>query len=350
MNSGTSTTKSTPNIFCKLGLSLVEMVVVLAIMAVLAGLLSMAILRSRAASRSVVCSNNLRQIGVAFMSYESAYRVFPPSCDAKGFSFHVNILPQFNRSDIHWPFRDFSYDNEGWVQESWKLPRSHGLSVYRCPDSSIMPFQRDRADNASEEIDFSAKLGEVELDFTSYLACMGSKTALPDVEYTGIFALVPNRERVRAAEVRNGLSQTLAVSEGAGFDLARLENILDENLTGFSKGIVYRTEKRYTDPDELANDCSLGIGTTAVPMVVGYGWAKAATDNVFTTWLPPNSRSCLNKGSPQRAPISASSHHGSYVNACFGDGSVRPIGDTVDLTVWQGMGRISNSNIALAPQ
>ena len=349
MISTTKDANATRSNYRRRGLSLVEILVVLAIVAVLAGLLSIAILRSRAASRSAVCANNLRQIGVAFISYEAAHRVFPPSCDPKNFSFHVQILPQFERSDIHLPFQSFSYDKEGWIQEMRKLPLSHGLSVYRCPDSSVMPYQRDRMEGDPVEYDFAAKLGEYELDFTSYLACIGSKTALRDVSLTGLFALVPSRARVRAAEVKRGLSNTLAVSEGAGFDLVRLGNLYDERLTDFAKGIIYRTEKRYDNPDELAKDCSLGIGTTAMPLVVGYGWSNSGTDNMFTTWLPPNSRSCLNKGSPQGAPISASSHHGRYVNACFGDGSVRQMSDDVDVNAWEAMGRISNIANPLAP-
>ncbi len=185
-------------------------------------------------------------------------------------------------------------------------------------------------------------LGQSNLDFTSYLACIGSKTALPDIEFAGICSILPLRQRTRAAEVRNGLSQTMAVSEGAGFDLSRLQNILDDNFNEYAKGLVYQTAKRYSDPDEIANDCWRGIGTTAVPKVVGFGWVRASTDNYFSTWLPPNSRSCLNQRGPKRAPISPSSHHGNYVNACFADGSVRRIYDSIDWAVWQSMGQLSN--------
>ena len=323
----------------KRGISLVEMVVILAIIAVLAGVLFVSILHTRAASRSLACSNNLRQVGAAMASYESTYRVFPPACDLKGFSLQVSLLPLLERADAYASFRAFSYDNEGSIEEMRKLPRSHGLSVYRCPDSAIGPFRREAS--TADDDPINSVLGKSELDFTSYLACFGSKTALPDIEYAGICSILPLRPRTRVAEVRNGLSQTLAVCEGAGFDLARLENILDEQFTGYAKGIVYQTAKRYHDPDELANDCWHGVGTTAVPKVVGYEWVRAGSDNNFSTWLPPNSRSCLNQRGPRRAPISASSHHGSFVNACYGDGSVRKIDDSIESTVWQNMGRIS---------
>lgn len=62
------------------GFTLIEMMVVLAIVLTLAGLLLPAIQRSRDRARIAQCRNNVTQIGLALQNYLLAHQVLPPGC------------------------------------------------------------------------------------------------------------------------------------------------------------------------------------------------------------------------------------------------------------------------------
>lgn len=86
--------------------TLVELLVVIAIIGVLVALLLPAVQAAREAARRSSCSNNLKNMALACLNYESTFERFPSAGElpepgaASGRGFHVQILPYIEQDGV----------------------------------------------------------------------------------------------------------------------------------------------------------------------------------------------------------------------------------------------------------
>jgi prepilin-type processing-associated H-X9-DG protein len=107
--------------------------------AVLAALLLPAVQAAREAARRAQCTNNLKQVGLAFHNMHVAQGHFPPAAisDAEGkplLSWRVAILPYIGQESL---YRQFKLD------EPWDSPTNKALiaqmpSTYLCPSDGLV--------------------------------------------------------------------------------------------------------------------------------------------------------------------------------------------------------------------
>jgi len=202
----------------------VELLVVITIIGVLMGLLLPAVQAAREAARRTQCQNNLRQIGVALIGYETAYGEFPAGCigcrftpdpaDRKFIAWNVATLPYIGQLAV-WQQFDYSQSiGSGKNREAV----SAVIPTFLCPDAH-------RDFSTAPEYVFNGHWDSGEgMGLTDYGGMAGvegpGRDALPE-DYEHYYRNAQSRGvmldeiATRTVEISDGLAYTVIVAERA---------------------------------------------------------------------------------------------------------------------------------------
>ncbi len=167
----------------RLGLTLVEALIVIGILVVLAAFLIPGTRRGRVDARRIQCMNNLKNIAVAIQSYADYYESLPPA---------------------------YTVDESGRRLHSWRtliLPFLDEASLYETIDLT-KPWDDPANANAFKKNlpIFQCPSRELPSNYTTYLGLVGEESFFH-----------PNRPR-QLSEITDGTSNTAAVIEVAAED------------------------------------------------------------------------------------------------------------------------------------
>ncbi len=336
------------------GFTLVELLVVIAIIGILVGLLLPAVQAAREAARRMSCSNNIRQVGLAYLNYESAYKKFPhgaggPCSTAPGGGIYdadygvgrvaigrlsgiISVLPQMEQNTLYQSIETIPYIN----------PKNNNVdTVYRAPwdmnSGNYLPWRTQLAN-----LRCPSDPGRMNQDATwfsdggartNYAHCYGdtireNHNGWHPASNRGMFQ---GRYARRLSECTDGLAYTILMGE---IGTSPSQNLGDGAGKVRIQGSVFKGQDNVEFPQNCkvtaVADRYLNEGNTAHWR--GMRWADGTVAfSGFNTVLPPNSASCSHFGGDwEWGVFSASSFHGSGAHVVFGDVNVRYIPNSID--------------------
>lgn len=151
------------------GVTLVELLVVMAIIAILIGITIPAVQTIRESARRTSCKNNLRQIGVALSSYHMRHDQLPPGWESEGtWSWWIHILDDLEQGAM----ADKIDRGLHLTDPSFDEIRSQPLPIAVCPSAEgLDTVEREVADPMGDIMVYSVPVvhyvglaGEVELE------------------------------------------------------------------------------------------------------------------------------------------------------------------------------------------
>lgn len=291
--------------------TMIELLVVVAIIGILVALLLPAVQNAREASRRVECQNNLKQIGLALHNYESVYRTLPWGAKGGwGQSWTTDILPfleQTQLADIVPQGEPGSATANNPESIRFRELARTALPVFRCP-SQPGPTHLLLESSAISGRALNSYLGnaggDVERDAYSGSGEQGMDTSdgvLRIADCVSDPSMPPQPAPIEFAAIFDGLSHTLLVSETRYIDFFQCE-ICDHYA-------LYH-------PD----------------------FDRARGDDFSEALLSLNHGFNLQVATKQQLEISASSFHPGGIHALMCDGSVQFITEQLDETIRHAIG------------
>ena len=317
----------------KVGLTLLEVLVVCALVALLVALVLPAIQFSRTAAARADCQNRLRQLAVALNGYSIDNDCFPPvGFAARGVGAtgvgpwcgQVALLPYLDQREL------YNSLNLGlfWAAPDNRTAGAISPGVFLCP--------ADAAPQSTHQYGFG-----------NYAACVGSGIWPRGLDaevsgvgfYDGIFF---GKRGVTPAQCTDGLSNTAAFSErvhGAAYDGLKLRELT--RLPVPTVGIEYTFPSVSPHTQTRLIEICEGIGPDHGKVSfnpVGKPWFLNGSLN-YNHLLTPNRPTCIGtRYGNFFCPLTASSRHSQLVNVAFGEGHAAAITERVDLTTWRALG------------
>jgi prepilin-type N-terminal cleavage/methylation domain-containing protein/prepilin-type processing-associated H-X9-DG protein len=194
------------------GFTLIELLVVIAIISILIGLLLPAVQKVREAANRLKCANNLKQIGLALQLHHDQHDRLPPSrLPGEGPSWAWLILPNLEQENLY----------RLWDHARLPLYEAPGETLQVSVPIYFCPSRREPGQWVTKP--FTQRAGCVITDGIrgapgDYAACIGTTGADYPLELPHGGQLRPDGafeafKGIRFADIRDGLSNTVLVGE-----------------------------------------------------------------------------------------------------------------------------------------
>jgi prepilin-type processing-associated H-X9-DG protein/prepilin-type N-terminal cleavage/methylation domain-containing protein len=358
------------------GITLIELLVVVLIIGVLITLLLPALSSSREASRRAQCTNNLKQIGIALSSYESAHGSYPPggvnrliknahefngwgNQDGLGYAnslaWRALILPQLDQSPLYNAINfNVPVDSGGPDKAAGFTIWTTSLAAYLCPSDSghedgFRPSRTADANfgqgsQADPPIDPATGTSAVVTPVKSYDGSFGDNYSMATLIASSPWE-TPCGVDLPPGQIRIGWpgfwGTTYGCTELGGRDNGgRLRGIFDyrtgqitrmrEITDGTTATIIVGEGLSAQRGDNNLWDANSATAGTAIPMNLLTERAPC-TDGVIWTSLDVGCRFSY-------AFAGFKSEHPGGVNFLFCDGSVRFLKDSIARTTYAALG------------
>jgi prepilin-type N-terminal cleavage/methylation domain-containing protein/prepilin-type processing-associated H-X9-DG protein len=319
------------------GVTLIELLVVIAIIAVLIVLLLPAVQKVREAAARMSCTNNLKQIALAAHNYHGAFNGFPPGAapwpaQASALALLLPYLEQGNA------YQQFDFSRDVYADPVNGLARAQQVQTFLCRSDPSQGYYRSPFPPGEE----SGK--------SNYAANLGAHgwwkeqngTQVKDPTLNGVFAW---NSSTRLGDITDGSSNTLLFAEvkrGASPAHDNLDVTVLMSPSWDNRPYNPATNPNNLSPHPACNSPATTLNYTGLQYYRGF-WITA----FYSHTVPPNSRArdCIRWLTFDQGHLAARSYHPGGVNASFADGSVRFIGDSIQLSTWKKLGTRSGGEV-----